>query len=219
MMKKIMIAGFWALLLIPNLLFPFVKGSSQTGTGENRNLAEFPVFSPDTYEAYPAAVNSYINDHAAFRNLFLSLNSMINLKLFGYADSQDVIVGKDGWYFFAGGMSLYDALGTQPFYPDDAAWIGGQIIKAAGYYESRGIPFLSVFLQPGLVIVLHLIIEGDAVFRIGPQLIRQRLRPGSPAGGGDQQTGGADDRQQTDPAGSSLARDRLCRHNRRSISA
>ena len=62
MMKKIMIAGFWALLLIPNLLFPFVKGSSQTGTGENRNLAEFPVFSPDTYEAYPAAVNSYIND-------------------------------------------------------------------------------------------------------------------------------------------------------------
>lgn len=48
MMKKIMIAGFWALLLIPNLLFPFVKGSSQTGTGENRNLAEFPVFSPDT---------------------------------------------------------------------------------------------------------------------------------------------------------------------------
>ena len=45
MMKKIMIAGFWALLLIPNLLFPFVKGGSQTGTGENRNLAEFPVLS------------------------------------------------------------------------------------------------------------------------------------------------------------------------------
>ena len=40
-----MIAGFWALLLIPNLLFPFAKGSGQTGTGENRNLAEFPVRS------------------------------------------------------------------------------------------------------------------------------------------------------------------------------
>lgn len=157
MMKKIMIAGFWALLLIPNLLFPFVKGSSQTGTGENRNLAEFPVFSPDTYEAYPAAVNSYINDHAAFRNLFLSMNSMINLKLFGYADSQDVIVGKDGWYFFAGGMSLYDALGTQPFYQDDAAWIGGQIIKAAGYYESQGIPFLMMIAPNKEGIYLSLI--------------------------------------------------------------
>ena len=42
-------------------------------------------------DRYPAAVNSYINDHAAFRNLFLSMNSIINLKLFGYADSQDVI--------------------------------------------------------------------------------------------------------------------------------
>ena len=52
---------------LTNLLFPFVKGGSQTGTGENRNLAEFPVFSPDTYEAYPSAVNSYINDHAAFK--------------------------------------------------------------------------------------------------------------------------------------------------------
>lgn len=142
MMKKLMTAGFWALLLLPNLLFPFVKGSGDPGSGENRSLAPFPVWSPDTYEEYPSAVNSYINDHAAFRNLFLSVNSVANLKLFGYADSQDVIVGKEGWYFFAGGMSLYDALGTEPFYPDDAAWIGSQIIEAADYYESQGIPFL-----------------------------------------------------------------------------
>lgn len=142
MMKKIMTAGFWALLLLPNLLFPFAKGSGEPVSTENRSLASFPVFTWDTYEEYPSAVNSYINDHAAFRNTFLSINSVLNLKLFGYADSQDVIVGKDGWYFFAGGMSLYDALGTQPFYPNDAAWIGDQIIEAADYYESQGIPFL-----------------------------------------------------------------------------
>ena len=33
-MKKIMIAGFWALLLIPNLLFPFVKGGRHRGKQE-----------------------------------------------------------------------------------------------------------------------------------------------------------------------------------------
>ena len=142
MMKKIMTAGFWALVLLPNLLFPLVKESGDGGSGENRALAPFPVFSRDTYEEYPAAVNRYINDHAAFRNLFLSVNSVLNLKLFGYADSQDVIVGKDGWYFFAGGMSLYDALGTEPFYPDDVAGIGSRIIQAADYYESQGISFL-----------------------------------------------------------------------------
>ena len=40
---------------------------------------------------------------------------MINLKLFGYADSQDVIVGKDGWYFFAGGMSFMTPWEHSPF--------------------------------------------------------------------------------------------------------
>lgn len=142
MIKKIMIGGFWALLLLPNLLYSFTKGNGDSGSAENRSLAEFPVFQAETFEAFPSAVDSYINDHAAFRNRFLSANAVLNLKLFGYADSQDVIKGKDGWYFFAGGMSLYDALGTEPFYQDDVAYIGDQIIKAADYYESRGIPFL-----------------------------------------------------------------------------
>ncbi len=135
MMKKIMIAGFWAAASDTQ---PAVSFEAEPAPGK-QEPGRVSRVSPDTYEAYPSAVNSYINDHAAFRNLFLSLNSMINLKLFGYADSQDVIVEKDGWYFCRG-QSLY-ALGTQPF-ADDAAWIGGQIIKAAGYYESRGIPFL-----------------------------------------------------------------------------
>ena len=39
-------------------------------------------------------------------------------------------------------MSLFDALGTEPFYQDDVAMIGNEIIRAANYYESRGIPFL-----------------------------------------------------------------------------
>ena len=142
MIKKIMIGGFWALVLLPNLLFPLVKGSGDSGSAENRTLAEFPVFQAKDFEAYPSEVDSYINDHAAFRNRFLSINSVLNLKLFGYADSQDVIRGKDGWYFFAGGMSLFDALGTEPFYQDDVAMIGNEIIRAANYYESRGIPFL-----------------------------------------------------------------------------
>lgn len=142
MIKKIMIGSFWALLLLPNLLFPLFGGNGDGGNTENRSLAEFPEFREEEFEAYPAAVDSYLNDHAAFRNLFLSANAVLNLKLFGYADSQDVIRGKDGWYFFAGGMSLYDALGTEPFYPDDVAWIGNQVIRAADYYGKKGIPFL-----------------------------------------------------------------------------
>ena len=144
MMKKIMTAGFWALLLLPNLLFPLIKNSGEQSTGENRKLAEFPVFSTETYAEFPAAVNSYINDHAAFRNLFLSINSVVNRKVFGYADSQDVIVGKDGWYFFAGGRNLHDALGVDPLTEGDTAWIGDKLIQASEYYESQGIDFVAM---------------------------------------------------------------------------
>ena len=38
--KIIMIAGFWLCLLAPNLLYPFMKNESDTGTDENRALAE-----------------------------------------------------------------------------------------------------------------------------------------------------------------------------------
>ena len=84
MIKKILIGGFWALVLLPNLLFMLAGGKGDGGGTENRTLAEFPVFEADTYETFPSAVDSYINDHAAFRNRFLSANSVLNLKLFGY---------------------------------------------------------------------------------------------------------------------------------------
>ena len=34
MIKKIMIGGFWALVLLPNLLFPLVKERGQRQRGE-----------------------------------------------------------------------------------------------------------------------------------------------------------------------------------------
>ena len=109
--KIIMIAGFWLCLLAPNLLYPFMKNESDTGTDENRALADFPHLSLQTLESYPGEMDSYINDHAAFRNRFLSLNARLNLDLFDYPDSTEVLKGKDGWYFYTAGSSLADCLG------------------------------------------------------------------------------------------------------------
>ena len=43
-MKKIMIAGFWALLLIPNLLFPFVREAARQAPGKTGTWQSFPCF-------------------------------------------------------------------------------------------------------------------------------------------------------------------------------
>ena len=102
----IMIAVFFACILSPNLLFPILKTTADEGTGENRSLAAFPTLSLETIDTFPSGVEDWINDHAAFRNRFLSLNARLNLSLFQFGDSQDVITGKDGWYFYTLGSSF-----------------------------------------------------------------------------------------------------------------
>lgn len=147
MKKKLMIAGFWLLLISPNLLFPFMSGKGDNSNMEKRKLAEFPVLSLDTIEEYPKKLESYINDHAAFRSLFLSANAALNLKLFGYADTPDVLKGKDGWYYFIGGEALKDCLGTNRFSPDGLAYLHSSIQTAADYFRGQGIEFI-VLLPP-----------------------------------------------------------------------
>lgn len=146
--KIIMIAGFWLCLLAPNLLFPFLKNESDVGTDENRELAEFPVLSLETLQDYPARMDSYINDHAAFRNRFLSLNASLNLDLFDYPDSTQVLKGKDGWYFYTAGSSLADCLGVNRYPEPVLQSITAHIQRAANYFEAQGIRFL-VVLPPG----------------------------------------------------------------------
>lgn len=142
--KKLMIAGFWLLLLVPNLLSPFVKGSGDESNAEKRELAGFPIFSFDTLSEYPKAMDSYINDHAALRSSFLSLNASLNLKLFGYADTTEVLKGRDGWYFFTGGASVADCLGTNRFSAEDLAYITSCVQKTADHFRAEGTEFLVV---------------------------------------------------------------------------
>lgn len=142
--KIILIAGFWLCLLAPNLLFPLMKNESDMGTDENRALAEFPRLSLKTLEEYPAQLDSYINDHAAFRNRFLALNAALNLDLFDYPDSTQVLKGKDGWYFYTAGSSLADCLGINRYPCPVLEAITGHIQRAADYFESQGIDFIVV---------------------------------------------------------------------------
>lgn len=145
MKKKMMIAAFWLLLTVPNLAFPFIQSKGETVNAEKRELAALPSWSPETFMNYPKEMESYVNDHAAFRSSFLSLNAALNVKAFGLADSQDVLLGKEGWYFFTGGEALRDRLGINRFAPDVLSHINDSIQRTADYYRSLGIEFVIIF--------------------------------------------------------------------------
>lgn len=146
-MKKWMIAVFWGILVLPNLIWPFALKLVKNENIEKRDLAEFPVFSRETAELYPAQMEDYINDHAAFRNQFLYLDAGIDFFLFQTSSSQDVIRGKKGWFFFKMGNSVMDYRGQNLFSQEELDAVAAKAEEVRQYYEAQGTTFM-IMLAP-----------------------------------------------------------------------
>ena len=146
-MKGWMFGCFWALLVVPNVIWPLVSPFMEEENTENRVLAEFPEISRENFQEYPEAIEEYINDHAAFRSQFLSLNAGINLSLFCLVDNTSVIRGKDGWYFFDNGISVQDYRGQNLYSETELVEIVSKVLETDEYFENLGIEF-AIILAP-----------------------------------------------------------------------
>ena len=64
-------------------------------------LAAIPRFSFESFVNgdYLNGVNDYINDHFAFRNIYLKLNSWWEVSVMGKKENNGVYIGKDGYLF------------------------------------------------------------------------------------------------------------------------
>ncbi len=146
-----MVGCFWAMLLVPNLLWLLVSPWMANSNTENRVLAEFPRITADSFykdlESYPRQIEDYINDHAAFRSQFLSLNAGINLVLFRSVDNPTVIRGRENWYFFNGGASVEDYRGQNLLSETDLITIASKVLEANRHFEELGVEFV-ILLAP-----------------------------------------------------------------------
>ena len=100
MKNKIFFAIFmtvWVIIIILNFIWPKQVFSEE----ENRMLATIPGFSFTKFVSgeYLNGVNDYINDHFAFRNLYLKLNSWWETTVMGKKENNDVYIGEDGYLF------------------------------------------------------------------------------------------------------------------------
>lgn len=74
---------------------------------ENRLPAEWPRFTGLAQSReFIASVENYFNDHFGFRARLIRWNHRWKNQLFHITFSQDVLVGRDGWLFFAGERML-----------------------------------------------------------------------------------------------------------------
>lgn len=100
MKNKIFFAIFmtiWVVIVIINFIWPKQVFSEE----ENRMLATIPRFSFESFVNgdYLNGVNDYINDHFAFRDIYLKLNSWWEIDVMGKKENNGVYIGKDGYLF------------------------------------------------------------------------------------------------------------------------
>ena len=92
-----MFMAVWVIMIILNFVWPKQTFSAS----ENRMLAVIPRFSFEDFVSgeYLGGVDSYINDHFAFRDFYLKLNSWWEIDVMGKKENNNVYIGKDDFLF------------------------------------------------------------------------------------------------------------------------
>jgi alginate O-acetyltransferase complex protein AlgJ len=82
---------------------------------ENRSLASWPAVPTAIRDIRPAsiAIADYFYDHFGFRRLLLDWHTRLRLGL-GESPSPRVVLGSDGWLFYAGNQVVEDYSGQRP---------------------------------------------------------------------------------------------------------
>lgn len=137
------LAVFFLLLALPALTIPFFSGGANT---ENRTLAEFPaVWTEDGFNAgFFSGLDDWLADHIGFRSLLVAANSRWQADLLGHSPEESVLVGKDGWLFYAD--TLNDYLNCPTLTPRAAYCAAHSLSMLQSYAEAQGATFAAVIV-------------------------------------------------------------------------
>ena len=112
--KTIFIATFIVMIFLP--LFCTNLKPNVVSEIENRKLADFPKLyeEGDLNKKYISDFENWFNDNVGLRELIFKMNSKIQYDIFNNSSIEKVIVGKDGWLFYAGEDNIRIATGEYP---------------------------------------------------------------------------------------------------------
>ena len=140
-----LVATFVAALVTPGVVM-LAGVDHEMPAGENRDLAPRPA-RPDTWaalRAFPAAAAHYFEDHFGLRARLVRWQALLRLRLLGSSASPDVIVGTDGWLFYAGDGAAEDMASAVPFTLDELEAWRTTLEHTRDWMEAHGIAYLFV---------------------------------------------------------------------------
>lgn len=91
---------------------------------------------------YMKQFEKFFNDHYGFRDLFLRLNSFVDLRIFHVSSQTDVIIGKNDFLFYT--PEYNDYLKQQTLTDSQLNDIAGKIARFQNNLNAKGIDFLFV---------------------------------------------------------------------------
>ncbi|MEJ2109698.1 MAG: hypothetical protein P8Z37_07265 [Acidobacteriota bacterium] len=153
---------FLMVLFIPVLRTSLSRKEARDGLEEKRQLTQMPGL-PEGIEAmiaFPPQFEAYFNDHFPFREFLIRSHNRLKIKLLKKSPLRDVLLGRNGWLFYARNNLLQDFLGLDPLLPE--ALHARQLLLEAkrDWLASQGIPYLLVVAPNKQTIYPELMPEG-----------------------------------------------------------
>ena len=147
--SKVLIAATAAVLILPQLISPFIRWDRDSFKAENRNITPFP--NEFKWHKIAAQLEEYYNDRIPFRQWVVPVTRRIQSTLF--PDSSDLsIVGRDGFLFFTEpngrGCTYLQYIGkySDPITRHDRDKMLGYMLKAQMHSEKNNAQFLMVIM-------------------------------------------------------------------------
>lgn len=140
--RIVFIIVFMGVLIIPTLSYPFVQKFIDSENYENRELAAKPVIAETSLTEYPSLYENYFNDHLPYKNQLQFINKAMDIFLFHSLNSDQVILGKDGWLFYKNGDCIQDYLGTRVYSDAELEEIVTNLQAANDWFAKRNMQMI-----------------------------------------------------------------------------
>jgi alginate O-acetyltransferase complex protein AlgJ len=111
------LVGIFAFLLWLPTFDSFLHLDKAPTPNEKRAPAKFPAFAAtfDGLRTFLAGLEAYYSDHFGFRKRLIRWEHRWKRDLFKESTLSDVMIGRDGFLFYAGDNMIEDFRGTKPF--------------------------------------------------------------------------------------------------------
>ena len=160
---------FAAVLTLPLLCVRLV--GNDFSEAENRLLAATPVILNSDGSLNQSAVSeakAWLEDHIGFRNEFIHLASGIKFHVFHQSPSEQVHIGKDGWYYYTLDENLKIATGEYSLTEETLERILEFHLAIRDKLTEKGIEYVIVLPTSKVSIYPEYLRYGDGKLRITP---------------------------------------------------